>query len=164
MESKSQSMSAATQNSKDINAPVEQVYNAFINPKALESWQAPGDMTAKVHNFDLTVGGGYKMSLFYSESEQQMKGKTTDKEDRFTARFVELVPFKKIVQAVKFDTINPDFAEEMIMEITFQPIASGTRVTMLFRNIPGGIRPKDNEAGTISSLEKLGKYVEDSLR
>lgn len=157
-------MSATTQNSKDINAPAEQVYNAFINPKALESWQAPGDMTAKVHNFDLSVGGGYKMSLFYPDSEQQMKGKTTDKEDRFTARFVELAPFKKIVQAVKFDTINPDFAEEMIMEITFQPIASGTRVTMLFRNIPRGISPEDNEAGTISSLEKLGKYVEGSLR
>jgi len=153
-------MGSTTQNSKDIHASAEQVYNAFINPLALESWQAPGDMIARIHNFDPRVGDGYEMSLFYPDNEQQMKGKTTDKEDRFTARFVELVPFKKIVQAIRFDTANPDFAGEMIMEITFQPVEAGTRVTMLFKNIPKGIRPEDNEAGTISSLEKLSKYVE----
>lgn len=153
-------MGSTTQNSKDIHASAEQVYNAFINPLALESWQAPGDMIARIHNFDPRVGDGYEMSLFYPDNEQQMKGKTTDKEDRFTAHFVELVPFKKIVQAIRFDTANPDFAGEMIMEITFQPVEAGTRVTMLFKNIPKGIRPEDNEAGTISSLEKLSKYVE----
>jgi hypothetical protein len=28
------------------------------------------------------------------------------------------------------------------------------------KNIPQGIRPEDNEAGTISTLEKLADYVE----
>jgi len=36
----------------------------------------------------------------------------------------------------------------------------GTEVTMLFEDIPPGIRPEDNEAGTRSSLEKLARYVE----
>jgi len=34
-----------------------------------------------------------------------------------------------------------------------------TKVTLEFKNIPAGIRPEDNEAGTKSSLEKLARYV-----
>jgi uncharacterized protein YndB with AHSA1/START domain len=50
---------ATTQNSKDIQATPEILYQAFTNPVALEAWMAPGDMTAMTHSFDLKVGGGY---------------------------------------------------------------------------------------------------------
>jgi uncharacterized protein YndB with AHSA1/START domain len=153
-------MEQTTQNSKIIRATPETIYHAFRNPKALEVWLAPGDMTGKVHNFDFKVGGGYKMSLYYSDTEKEMRGKTTGKEDRFTARFVELIPNKKIVQAVNFESADPDFSGEMIMEVTFESKENGTKVTFLFKNIPKGIKPEDNEAGTISTLEKLADYVE----
>jgi hypothetical protein len=48
----------------------------------------------------------------------------------------------------------------MIMEVTFEAKNIGTRVTILFKNIPSGIRPEDNEAGTMLTLEKLASYVE----
>ena len=149
-----------TQNSKEIKATQEALYQAFTNPAALEIWLAPGAMTGKVHSFDLRVGGGYQMSLFYPPSEKESRGKTSEKEDRFTARFVELTPYKRIVQAITFDSSDPAFAGEMIMEVTFEAKDSGTRVTILFRNIPSGIPPGDNEAGTQSTLEKLARYVE----
>lgn len=157
-------MGQTTKNSRDIKATQEEIYNAFIDPAALEFFQAPGDMTAKVHYFDLRVGGGYQMSLYYPENETKMKGKTTGKEDKFTARFVEIIPNEKIVEAIQFDTSNADFAEEMMMEVTFKPIEFGTRVTFLFKNIPDGVKPEDNEAGTISTLEKLAAYVEGSSK
>ena len=117
-------------------------------------------MIGKVYNFDLRKGGGYTMSLFYPETNKEMKGKTSENEDRFTAKFIELEPPAKIIEAINFHTDDPNFSGEMIMEITFKPAANGTKVTFLFKNIPKGIRPEDNEAGTISSLEKLAKYVE----
>jgi uncharacterized protein YndB with AHSA1/START domain len=153
-------MGQTTQNSLDIKATQENIYNAFINPVSLEIWQAPGEMTAKIHNFDLRIGGGYQMSLFYPDNENEMTGKTAGREDRYTARFVELIPNKKIVQVINFDTSNPDFMGEMIMEVVLKPIDNGTNVTFTFKNIPIGIKPADNEAGTISSLKKLAKYVE----
>ena len=100
------------------------------------------------------------MSLFYPPSEKGSRGKTTNKEDRFKARFLELIPAKKIIQAITFDSNDPVFAEEMIMEVTFEVEKDGTKVTILFTNIPPAIRPEDNEAGTASSLEKLARYVE----
>ena len=154
-------MGQTTTNSKDIKATPKEVYNAFINPSALENFQAPGDMTAKVHHFDYKIGGGYQMSLYYPEGEKKMKGKTTDKEDKFYSQFVEIIPNEKLVEVIQFDSAKADFSAQMIMEVTFDPIDIGTRVTFLFKNIPKGIRPEDNEAGTISSLEKLAKYVEE---
>lgn len=153
-------MGQTTENSRDIKASSEIIYRALIDPTALEVWQAPGDMTIKIHDFDLRVGGGYQMSLFSPESEKEMTGKTVGKEDRFTAQFLELIPNKRIVQAINFETSNPDFMGEMIMEVMLKPIDNGTKVTFTFKNIPKGIRPADNEAGTISSLEKLAHYVE----
>lgn len=151
---------ARTQNSKVIKAPREALYQAFTDPAALAAWLAPAEMTGKVHEFDARVGGGYRMSLFYPSSEQVYRGKTSQREDRFTARFVELTPASRIIQVISFDSVDPAFSGEMTMVVTFEDRDGGTEVTILFEDIPSGIRPEDNEAGTRSSLEKLARYIE----
>ena len=100
------------------------------------------------------------MSLYYPSSETTSRGKTEDREDRYTARFVELTPPRRIVEAITFDAVDPAFEGEMIMEVTFEAENEGTNVSVFFKDIPAGIRPEDNEAGTQSSLEKLARYVE----
>jgi len=152
---------ASTRNSKWIKATPEALYRAFTDPAALTVWLVPGDMTGKVHRFDGRVGGGYQMSLYYPSSEQTNRGKTEDREDRYTARFVELTPASRIVEAITFDTADSAFSGEMSMEVTFEAEDGGTNVTISFKDIPPGIRPEDNEAGTLSSLEKLARYVEE---
>jgi uncharacterized protein YndB with AHSA1/START domain len=148
-----------TRTSRVINASREALYRAFTDPEALATWQAPGEMTAKAHRFDLHVGGGYEMSLFYPESEGENLGKTSGREDRYTARFLELDPPSRIVEAIDFDTTDPAFSGEMIITIELEERGAGTEVTMSFDNIPSGIRPEDNDEGTRSSLEKLARYV-----
>lgn len=151
---------ASTRNSKFIKAPRETLYRAFTDPKALAIWLAPGDMTGEVHHFDERVGGGYQMSLYYPASDPTSRGKTSGREDRYTARFVELTPPERIVEAITFDSANPAFAGEMIMEVTLEAQDGGTLVSIVFKNIPPGIRPEDNEVGTESALEKLARYIE----
>lgn len=151
---------ASTRNSKLIKATPEALYRAFTDPAALAIWFAPGDMTGVVHNFDYRVGGGYQMSLYYPSSETTSRGKTSEREDRYTARFVELTPPGRIVEAITFDSVDPAFSGEMIMEVTFKAEDNGTTVSILFKDIPPGIRPEDNEAGTRETLEKLARYIE----
>ena len=151
---------ASSRTSRVIKAPREKVFQAFVDPAALEVWQAPGEMTAKVHEFDGRIGGGYKMSLFYPESEETDIGKSGDREDRYTARFVELTEPSKIVQAINFDTSDSAFSGEMTMEITLEPVAGGTEATIAFENLPQGVSSEDNDTGTSMSLEKLARYVE----
>lgn len=85
------------------------------------------------------------------------------REDRFTAWFAELAPPSRIVQVISFDTDDPDFAGEMTIAITFVEMRDGIEVTIVFEDIPPGIRPEDNDAGTRSSLEKLAHYVEEGI-
>jgi uncharacterized protein YndB with AHSA1/START domain len=86
---------ASTRTSRIIEAPREALYRAFTDPAALAVWLSPGEMTGKVHEFDARVGGGYRISLFYPSSEPVHRGKISEREDRFTARFVELAPPNK---------------------------------------------------------------------
>lgn len=154
--------SGSSRTSLVIPAAQEALYQAFTDPMALEAWQAPGEMTGKVHGFDLRVGGGYEMSLFYPENDQEAVGKSGEREDRFTTRFVELSPPGRIVQVVTFASDDPAFAGEMTMTISLEERESGTEVSIAYEGIPSGIRPEDNELGTRLSLEKLGRYVAGS--
>lgn len=152
-------MKGYTKNTQVVEAAPEAVFRAFLEAEALATWLAPGDMTAKVHRLDARVGGGYGMSLFYSAEEPGQPGKTAEKEDRFEARFVEIVPHRRIVEAIRFDSQDPAFQGEMGMVVTLEPQGKGTLVTLEFKDIPPGIKPEDNEYGTGLSLEKLAGYL-----
>jgi uncharacterized protein YndB with AHSA1/START domain len=148
---------ASTRTSRIIPAAPADLYAAFVDPTVLITWLPPAGMTGRLHTFDARVGGGYEMSLFYSPEEQTWRGKTTDKEDRVLVRFVELSPPHKIVETVRFVTTDPAFLGEMRHTVTFAPLPGGTEVTLLFENLPSGLRPEDNDAGARLSLENLAR-------
>lgn len=154
---------SSTSTSRLIRAPRQTVYDAFTRPDALAAWMAPAGMTGRVHQWDLRVGGGYVMSLYYPRSDEEIHGKTAEGEDRYTARFVELDPPSRVVLAIRFDSDDPAFAGEMIMRTTLEDRPGGTEVAIAFRSLPPGVRPEDNDEGTRSSLEKLARYVETPL-
>ena len=150
---------ASTRTSMSIKAPRETLYRACTEPAALAAWRAPGEMTGAVHRFDLRVGGGYELSLYDPASDPTAPGKTSAREDRYTARFLALTPPRRIVEAITFDSADRAFAGEMTREVTLADDAGGTRVSVVFTDIPPGIRPEDNAAGTRSALEQLARYV-----
>jgi uncharacterized protein YndB with AHSA1/START domain len=152
--------SASTSTSRIIRARPEELYAAFLDPAALVDWLPPAEMTGEIHEFDARVGGGYRMSLFYPPSECAFRGKTSDREDIVKVRFVELAPPRRIVEAVSFVTTDPAFFGEMTLTATFDEVSAGTEVTLVFNNLPSGLRPEDNEAGSRLSLEQLARRFE----
>jgi uncharacterized protein YndB with AHSA1/START domain len=151
---------AWTRTSRIIGAGPQELYDAFMDPAALVAWLPPAEMTGKIHEFDARVGGGYRMSLFYPPDERAHGGKTSEKEDMVDARFVELTPARRIVEAVSFVTTDPALSGEMTMTATFEAVSGGTEVTLLFTNLPPGLRAEDNEAGSRLSLEQLARRFE----
>jgi uncharacterized protein YndB with AHSA1/START domain len=148
---------ASTRTSRIIKARPEALYAAFMDPAVLVAWLPPAEMTGEIRAFDARVGGGYRMSLFYPPDERSVRGKTTDREDRVNVRFVELVPPRRIVEAVTFDTADPAFLGEMTIVVTFAAVSGGTEVTFACRNLPPRLRAEDNEAGARLSLEQLAR-------
>ena len=49
--------------SRIINSPVEMVYQAFENPNHLKNWWGPEGFTNTIHEFDLRVGGNWKLTM-----------------------------------------------------------------------------------------------------
>jgi uncharacterized protein YndB with AHSA1/START domain len=99
-------------------------------------------------------------SLFYPPDERAFRSKTSDREDMVNVRFMELAPPRRIVEAVSFVTTDPAFFGEMTMTATFQEVSGGTEVTLVFDNLPPGLRAADNEAGSQLSLKRLARRFE----
>jgi len=149
-----------TEVSRIIQAPRKKVYEAFLDPQALTRWFAPNNMRVHVHSFDPRAGGTFRISLTYQNPENFQRGKTDGDTDTYHGRFVTLIPDEKIVEAIEFESQDPKFAGEMIMTVMFADAAGGTRVTLLYENVPEGIRPEDNAEGSRQSLKKLAALVE----
>ena len=149
-----------TRVSRRIAAPRAALYAALMDPAALAAWLPPGRMTGVVHAFDARVGGGYRMSLFYPPDETAFRGKSGEREDRVNVRFVSLEPPARLVEAVTFETEDPDLQGETTMIWTFEPAPGGTEVTVLALDLPPGVRPEDNAEGSRLSLAQLAQYCE----
>jgi uncharacterized protein YndB with AHSA1/START domain len=71
-------------------------------------------MTAKFERFDPRPGGSYRLVLTYADPSRA-SGKATSDSDIVEARFVEIVPEVRVVQAVDFVSDDLAFAGTMTM-------------------------------------------------
>src|SRR6478736_6404898 len=117
--------------SRVIAAPPGRVWAALVDPGALMAWLPPGGMTGRFERFDARPGGSYRMVLTYPDASGA-PGKATADSDIVEARFVDIVPGERVVQAVDF--VSDD--------------------------VPDGISAEDHAAGLASSLTNLAAYVE----
>jgi uncharacterized protein YndB with AHSA1/START domain len=140
-----------------IDAPPDMVFDAFTDPVLLVKWQAPDNMTARIHRHDIRAGGSYEMSLFYDDPHAA--GKSGGNEDRYTATFVTFDPPRRIVESIVFAFERASGATPMTMTVDLEPVGAGTRVTLTFANLPDGVSPADNDEGTRQSFAKLARLL-----
>ncbi len=143
-----------------VSADRAAVYGAFGDPTALMTWLPPRNMIGRVLEYDFREGGRYRIELTYDDAAPSSTGKTTARTDVSIGRFLSLVPGKRIVQTVEFESADTSFAGEMIMTWSFEPVPTGTRVTITAENVPPGISQADHDAGLRSSLENLARYLD----
>lgn len=142
-----------------INAPPERAFAAFVDRAALETWLPPDGMTGRFERFDPTPGGSYRLILTYADPTNAGAKSSADS-DIVEARFVEVVPDDRVVQAVDFVSDDPAFAGTMLMTWAVHAVDDGTRVEFIADDVPTGISADDHAAGMASSLENLAQYLE----
>lgn len=145
--------------SRVIAASPERVYAALVDPDALVVWLPPGDMTGRFERFDARPGGSYRLVLTYADASAA-PGKATADSDIVEARFVDLVPGERVVQAVDFVSNDPAYAGTMTMTWEVIGVDIGTRVEIRAENVPDGISEEAHATGLASSLANLAAYLE----
>jgi uncharacterized protein YndB with AHSA1/START domain len=140
-----------------IKATPVKIYRALTEQSAIREWKAPTGMQMEIFHYNVNEGGTYRVALRYDD--KKAKGKAGDNSDVVNGRFLELVPGKKIVEAIRFDSPDPAFSGEMIMTTELTPEKGGTLVTFTAEQVPEGITHEDHIKGMESSLGHLGHYM-----
>jgi 2-oxo-4-hydroxy-4-carboxy--5-ureidoimidazoline (OHCU) decarboxylase len=99
------------------------------------------------------------MVLTYADPSTD-RGKTTADSDIVEARFIDIIPGVRVVQAVTFVADHPDLAGTMTMTWEVTATDDGTRVNIRADQVPAGISAEDHAAGLASSLANLSAYVQ----
>lgn len=141
-----------------IKAPRSAVYRAIIDAEAVQDWMVPAGMTSHIHEFDAREGGRFRISLIYDAPTGT--GKTTAHTDTYHGHFVKLVPNEQVVQAIEFETDNPEMLGEMTVTFTLTEASGETDLDAMHENVPPGVSPADNVYGWRMSLGKLAALLE----
>src|SRR3569833_325161 len=131
--------------SRLINAPVDDVYQAFVDQDALTAWLPPAGMSGRFERFAARPGGSYRLVLTYADASAA-PGKATADSDVVEARFLDLVPGERVVQAVDFVSEDPAFSGTMTMTWTLAAVDGATRVEIRAEDVPVGISADDHAA------------------
>jgi uncharacterized protein YndB with AHSA1/START domain len=145
--------------SRVIAARPDRVWAALVDQEELLAWLPPAGMTGRFERFDARPDGSYRLVLTYSDASGA-PGKATMDSDVVEARFVDIVPGVRVVQAVDFVSDDPAYAGTMIMTWGVTAVEAGTRVDILAEDVPDGISAEDHAAGLASSLTNLASHVE----
>ncbi|WP_028652809.1 SRPBCC domain-containing protein [Nocardioides halotolerans] len=144
--------------SRLVRAPRATVYAALLDPRAIETWRVPDDMTARVAEWEPVEGGRFRVALTYRAEDRT--GKTEGATDAYSGEFTSLVPDEQVVERVEFDTADAALRGAMTLTWRLTDAGGGTQVELLHEGIPDAVSPDDNAAGTDMSLTKLAAYVE----
>jgi uncharacterized protein YndB with AHSA1/START domain len=148
--------------SRIIRASPQNIYQAFLDPKAVAIWRPPEGMKCQIYEFDPRKGGVFRMSFEYKDANHEVSGKTSEHTDVFKGYFLQLVPNRRIVEVIEFESNDPAFAGKMTITTMLIPVAGGTEVTFRAENIPMGIRSADHYKGMMSTLKNLAAFTEKS--
>lgn len=144
-----------------VHASPDTVYRAFVDARALMAWLPPKGMRGRALLFEPWEGGRYRIELAFVGEGHEVAGKTTERTDITSGRFLALEPGRRIVQSVEFESADTAFAGTMVMTWSLEaaPGEQGTRVTVTAANVPSGISAEDHETGIASSLDNLARFV-----
>ena len=129
-----------------IDAPVETVYAAWIDPSVLKRWMAPGDAVVEHAAADVSVGGSFRIEM------REPSGRRS----AVRGLYREVVPCRRLVQTWHWEGSDV----ETLVTIEFAPGPDGkTHLTLTHSRFAREEARKLHEHGWSGCLDKLGEAV-----
>lgn len=135
-----------------FKAPPSRIYKAFTDKGAIERWSPPYGFIGTIHEIDVRVGGGYRMSF---------TNFGTGSSHTFKVAYLELVPDTLIRQSDVFE--DSQLPGEMQVRVEMKSVLCGTELTIVQQGSPAVIPTEMCYLGWQESLEQLAKLVEPNI-
>jgi uncharacterized protein YndB with AHSA1/START domain len=103
--------------SREIKAPVAQVWGAWFNPESLPAWWGPDGFSCRTIRIDLRQGGEWVFDMIAPDGTVFPNHH----------RYVRVVPEQRIDYLLLWGENGPKHADA---SATFEPVDGGTRVTL----------------------------------
>jgi uncharacterized protein YndB with AHSA1/START domain len=132
-----------------FKAAPDKVFRAFTDAGAMAAWLPPYGFLCQVHEFNPTVGGGYRMSF---------RNFTTGNEHSFSGKYIDIRKNELLQYTDKFD--DPAMPGEMITTVWIKKVSVGTELKVTQEGIPEMIPAEACYLGWQESLDKLMRLVE----
>jgi uncharacterized protein YndB with AHSA1/START domain len=124
-------------------APPAEVYEAWTNAEAVSQWFAPGPMTASVPQWDVRVGGAFRVEMYDPRGSTHIA----------IGRFQDLQPSQRLVFSFGWEGVE---LPETVVRIELSPVGEAqTELTLIHQGLP---TPEDRDAhrtGWTGIAEKL---------
>lgn len=133
---------------RTFNAPIEKVFNAWINTQALTKWFAPSDqMKTEVLKLDVNIGGQYCLKMVNDEGEEYV----------IAGEYISIQPNKELIFTWQWQS-HEDSAE-MLITLKFSKQGNKTNFTLLQERIPSQESRDEHNKGWDGCLARLEKRL-----
>lgn len=148
--------------SREFNAPIEQVWNAWADPEKFMKWWGPQYFTSPICKIDFRTGGKYLWSMQTPDGFKMYS----------TGTYIEVTPMTKLVIEDNFSDENgklvpastyglpEDFPTTTLMTITFEDLGNKTKMTVINADQPIGEASDQTVVGWNQSFDKMEKIFE----
>lgn len=140
--------------SRDLDAPRQLVYDVWTRPEHLKHWQgAPKGMTVSNVLSDLRPGGRFKLCMTGGDGvEHWLQGE-----------YREVAPPERLVFTHCWLDQSGQPGPETLVTVTFEPVGSGTRLTLVQSGFSSAGSREGHRGGWTSTLDRLEEYLVTGL-
>lgn len=127
----------------------EELFDAWTRPELLIEWWGPEGMKTPEHEMDVREGGAWATTM------------VSDKGERHAVSGVYKVIDRPRRLVFTWGWRQPDGSRghETIVEVRFEPVAEGTRQTLLQQLFQSGAERDNHNIGWNSSFNDLDRFV-----
>lgn len=140
------------------SASIEQVFEAWSDPEALEQWFGPHTHKCKVEKYDFQVNGEYQIRMIPVAEDTDCGGYDKGADSVCAGTFVDIIENQRIVMTFGWIENGGDISGTLLT-IEFNTAKDGTDVTLIHEKLPNKDAADAHRGGWEGTLECLESFI-----
>ena len=128
-----------------IDAPREEVFQAWTEPEQIRRWWGPGEFTCPEAEVDLRPGGSYRLAMQPTEGDPFIVGGT----------YREVEPPARLLYTWRWETGPAADGSESLVSVEFNDRGSQTELVLTHTEFPASHGPAPYQMGWEGGLDKF---------